>query len=239
MSIKKIIVAALAGILSFSGMFAVSLLTAPETPPAAENNDVSSVQAAAAHDEFEKDSNQITAAAAEIESGAIKSITETRLKTLVYDVREKIREYETRLKELEAREKRLEIARKTLQNDLQKLDSLQIEMASTVAKLKAGKEELENSRIKIQQQEQENLAAIASAYDKMEPAQASDIIINMSKLKNSGSESAGIDDAVKILYFMGERPKAELLAEMVRKEPALAAFLCNKLKIVSPPSSQQ
>jgi len=39
-----------------------------------------------------------------------------------------------------------------------------------------------------------------------------------------------MEDAVKILYYMGERTKAKLLSEMVNSEPKLAAVLCEKLK---------
>jgi hypothetical protein len=42
-----------------------------------------------------------------------------------------------------------------------------------------------------------------------------------------------IDDAVKILYYMTERTKAKLLAELVNSEPSLAALLSQKLKTVA------
>jgi flagellar motility protein MotE (MotC chaperone) len=43
-------------------------------------------------------------------------------------------------------------------------------------------------------------------------------------------EGGAIDDAVKILFYMTERTKAKLLAEMVTSEPKLAAILCQRLK---------
>jgi flagellar motility protein MotE (MotC chaperone) len=41
-----------------------------------------------------------------------------------------------------------------------------------------------------------------------------------------------MDDAVKILFFMQERTKAKVLAEMGGQEPSLAALLSQKLKQV-------
>jgi hypothetical protein len=54
------------------------------------------------------------------------------------------------------------------------------------------------------------------------------------KQMESGKFQGGaIDDAVKILYYMTERTKAKLLAEIVTGEPKLAALLCQRLKLIS------
>ena len=78
--------------------------------------------------------------------------------------------------------------------------------------------------------------AIAAAYDKMDPAGASQILTNMatgsSKNTAAAASAANMDDAVKILFFMQDRTKAKVLAEMAAQEPALAALLCQKLKQV-------
>ena len=46
----------------------------------------------------------------------------------------------------------------------------------------------------------------------------------------AGKAYSSFDDAVKILYYMSERTKAKLLAEVATSEPALAAALCKRLK---------
>lgn len=42
-----------------------------------------------------------------------------------------------------------------------------------------------------------------------------------------------MDDAVKILYYMSERTKAKVLAEVVTTQPQLAAILVQRLKQVT------
>jgi flagellar motility protein MotE (MotC chaperone) len=88
--------------------------------------------------------------------------------------------------------------------------------------------------VEIERTEKANLVAIAAAYDRMDPASASEILTNMSmsQSRGAGSKRSSIDDAVKILYFMQERTKANVLAEMTTAEPALAALLCQRLKQV-------
>jgi flagellar motility protein MotE (MotC chaperone) len=69
---------------------------------------------------------------------------------------------------------------------------------------------------------------MAATYDKMNPASAGTILTNMSKAK-TGSPN----DAVKILHYMGDRTKANLLAELANSEPVLAAYFCQKLKQIT------
>ena len=158
-----------------------------------------------------------------------RAMTGKQLKSLVYEVREKIEEYNNKLQELEAREQRLQIAQDMLKKDTENLNNLRIELASTVANLKEEREKLLKSRIEITRAEKANLISIAAAYDKMDPAKAGEILTNMSQMQDSGGGS-GFDDAVKILYCMTERTKAKLLAELTTSEPKLAAVLCQRLK---------
>ena len=68
------------------------------------------------------------------------------------------------------------------------------------------------------------------------PLPMSLIISNMCTEPESGKENTGInsfDDAVKILYFMGDRTKAKLLADMASSKPNLAADLSRRLKQIS------
>ena len=68
----------------------------------------------------------------------------------------------------------------------------------------------------------------------MDPAGASKIISSMcaKQLESGKAEGGSIDDAVKILFYMNERSKGKLLAEIVSTEPKLAAVLCQRLKKV-------
>ena len=74
---------------------------------------------------------------------------------------------------------------------------------------------------------------LAATYDKMDAASASKILTNMSQAQSGEYGGGGnLNDAVKILHYMGERTKAKLLAELAASEPELAAYFCKKLKQV-------
>jgi flagellar motility protein MotE (MotC chaperone) len=165
----------------------------------------------------------------------IKGLSAKQLKSLVFEVREKIREYEEKSKELEVRESRLQITQETLKKDIEELNRLKVDTATLVATLKEQRNRLLETRAVIEQSEKANLTAIAATYDKMDSASASKIINSMcAKQMEAGKFQGGaIDDAVRILYYMTERTKAKLLAEMVSSEPKLAALLCQRMKLIS------
>jgi len=91
--------------------------------------------------------------------------------------------------------------------------------------------------IKIEKVEQQNLVSIAATYDKMDSASAAVIMTNMSKVSDS-KKSSDIDDAVKILYYMTERTKAKVLAEMTKTQPEITALFCKKLKKIAVEGNQ-
>jgi hypothetical protein len=159
-----------------------------------------------------------------------KTMTEKRLNSLVYEVREKIQEYSGKLQDLEVREQRLRTAHNMIKKDIEELDKLRIELASTVASLKSERDKLLKSRVEIAKAEKDNLITMAAAYDKMDSTSAGKILTSMSKMQKGGVGGSNLDDAVKILHYMTERTKAKLLAELVTTEPQLAALLCQKLK---------
>ncbi|MBW8001510.1 MAG: hypothetical protein FVQ80_05760 [Planctomycetes bacterium] len=222
MSKKLIIIAAGAGLLSFAAAFAIAWLTKPtvETPETAVSQ-----AAVSQEDMFKLTPSTIADASPGTTGNMKKAMTEKQLKNLVYEVREKIHEYDSRLKSLKTREKRIETAQGMLKNDINELNNLRVELASTIITIKNERDKLDKSRIEIARTEKNNLVSIAATYDKMEAEAAGKILANIS-LTQTDSEN----DAVKILYYMSERAKAKLLAQMSTTEPELAAFLCRKLK---------
>jgi len=238
MSKKFIIITAAAGLVSFAGAFVFAWLT----PPSRVNLPDDLKQPALAGDESEQGLPQTrtsvvgTVAAA---SGPVtKAMTEQQLKNLVLDVREKMQEYNNRLQALGVRERRLQLTQDVLKKDIENLNTLRIELASTIANLKTERDKLLKSRLEIDQTEKTNLVSIAATYDKMDVTGASKIITNMCGTQDTSKTQAikpsnvsnSFDDAVKILYYMTERTKAKLLAELATSEPALAAALCKRLK---------
>lgn len=226
MSKKLIMVTAVAGLASFAGAFG---FTWASTTVLHGRPDVG--QPADVNDEYtgalpEPDADPLNVAGV-LDSKTKRNLTERQLKDLVHEVRRRIREYEDKLRSLNTREQRLQTARETLKKDIEGLRSLQVELASATAGLRDQRDKLEKSRLRIAAAEKENLISIAATYDKMDSASASKILADMSKSQNSNSE-----DAVKILYYMTERTKAKLLAELASAEPALASYFCRRLKQV-------
>jgi flagellar motility protein MotE (MotC chaperone) len=165
-------------------------------------------------------------------------MTEKQLRVLVYEIQDNIRKYKNKLESLETEEQRLHTAQETLKQDIEKLNSLRVELASMVVHLKSERDKLIKSRVEIAQAEKANLISIAATYDRMDAAAASTILTNMcagkrgvqSREKVFGGSGSNMDDAVKILHYMGEKAKGKVLAELVNSEPRLAAVLCEKLK---------
>ena len=238
MSKKFIIITAAAGLISFAGTFVFALLTRPpqgilsdkSEPPALDGD--TSEQALPQHQSGAISSDSTA-------SGQMtKAMTEQQLKNLILDVRGKIQEYNNKLLALGVQERRLQMAQDMLKKDIESLNNLRIELASTIAGLKSERDRLLKSRLEIDQAEKTNLVSIAATYDKMDVGGASKILANMCKTQDTseiqafkaGNVSSSFDDAVKILHYMSERAKAKLLAELATSEPALAAALCKRLK---------
>ena len=131
--IKKLILTIAAGLISFGAMFAVAWFTA-KTPsatkaqePADESKSVqklpSPLALAAAPDEETKKRTR-------------RAMTEKQLENLVYEVRERIQEYDEKLAGLRLREQRLGVAHNELKKDVGDLNNLRVELASTIASLK-------------------------------------------------------------------------------------------------------
>jgi len=228
---KRIIMITVVGLISFAGAFIFAWFTT--TSPKSQNAE-SEQPTFAGHESNVKlsqpEEGVISTIGVDDDSKMKKSMTEKQLKSLVYDVREKMQEYNNKLHDLELREERLQTTQDMLKKDIDELNNLRIELASMVASLKEQRDKLLKSRVAIANAEKGNLLSIAATYDKMDPASAGKILTNMSQMQNSSGDVSGLDDVVKILHYMTERTKAKLLAELVASEPKLAAILCQRLK---------
>ena len=222
MNKKLIIITGAVGLIGFFGMFAFAWFTKSTAPPQSPEvlQETSTQQEAEL--KLRPPQIQTTSRSATIDSKMKKAMTEKQLKSLVYEVREKIQEYNHKLQALKTREQRLQTAQETLKIDIEELNNLQIELASTVASLKSEQDKLLKSRVEIERIEKNNLISIAATYDKMAPEAAGKILTKMSQAQNSSS-----DDAVKILFYMSERTKAKVLASV---DPAISAYFFQKLK---------
>lgn len=233
MNKKRIIITAAAGLVSFGGMFALSLFTNKAT-----SETQTSKQSQEKLSNLEQSQTHLNLSEAEVttilDNKLKKEMTEKQLRSLVYEIREKIQEYDNKLESLQIREERLQTAHNMIKEDIEELNNLRVELASAIAGLKEQRDKLIQSRVQITQNEKANLMKIAATYDKMQAKSASTILVNMCtgwmQKASSPSPGSSTGDAVKILYYMTERTKAKLLAELSTSEPTLAAALCQKLK---------
>lgn len=223
---KKLIILIAAGLVSFAGMFAFAWLT--KKTPATSKAEQPASQSQESGQKLPEPEALAIAEAEGADSQVKRAMTEKQLKGLVHEIREKIQEYDNKLQGLEVRKQRLQTAHNELKKDIEELNNLRIELASTIAGLKEERDKLDKSRIEIAKTEKTNLISIAATYDRMDPASASSILTNISKTPAGGISSA--NDAIKILHYMGDRTKANLLAELTSSEPALAAYFCQQLK---------
>jgi len=232
---KVIIIAAGVGLASFVGAFATGWFTRPSAASAASEPNQTTVTQADTSNQLPAPVLSSTPALPTDQATAARSMSEEQLKELILQVRERIQEYDRKLQEVEKEKERLQIAQQTLKKDIEALNNLRVDLAARVADVKNEREQLLKARVEVAAAEKTNLMAIAAAYDKMDPVGASQILTNMatgSSRNGAVTSTNNLDDAVKILFYMQERTKAKVLAEMAAQEPALAAMLCQKLKQV-------
>jgi hypothetical protein len=230
MNKKVLLITAAIGVVGFGGALAVGWFTTPAKSSAAP---APAAEAPKGPAPTTAGAPRLTPPAAASESDKLLTLTQEQLQELIGEVRETIQEYNTRLTSLEKEKERFRVAQQTLKTDIDKLNNLRTQLATAVADLKTERDQLQKARVQIEQAEKVNLQAIASAYDKMDPTRASEILVSMVKGQSSGGRGSSADDAVKILHYMQERTKAKLLGELVATEPALAAMLCQRLKQVT------
>jgi len=233
---KLIIIIAAAGLLSFAGAFCLGWFTKPS--PASHPGESSQPTIAGGQAELGLPSPGAGEAGTVVTASDTikKTMSEKQLKSLVYDVQEEMREYDNKMQDLEVREQRMKVAQDVLKKDIEDLNNLRIELASTIVSLKEERDNLLKGRIEIANTEKANLVTLAAAYDKMDVSGAGKILSSMCMDKMQDGKvdtgSSGFDEAVKILYYMTERTKAKLLAELATTEPKLAAALSQRLKQV-------
>ncbi|HUT30682.1 MAG TPA: hypothetical protein VMX13_12880 [Sedimentisphaerales bacterium] len=237
---KKMIITTLAGLISLGGGFAFAWLTrtvpAGPAPGGAELNqpEVMSQESFV----VPQPGNAI-----DIPGGSgskiKKGMPEQQLRSLVYEIQESMRDYNNKLAGLQTEEQRLQIAHEMLKKDIDNLNNLRAELASMVASLKSERDKLLKSRLEVGKAERANLVSIAATYDKMDVSSAGKILSSMcssedaqSKKGMMGGSNSDVDGAVRILYYMAEKTKAKVLAELVNSQPRLAATLCERLKQV-------
>ncbi len=236
MSKKLIIITAAAGLASFGGAFVFGWRTKTPSVSVPDESAQPTVAAVETVPELPQPEVSVIGAVGMVSDREKKAMTEKQLKNLVFEVREKVQEYNDKLQSLEVWEQRLQRAQDTLKEDIKNLNDLRVELTLIVTSLKDERDKLLKSRLEVAQIEKDNLVLISATYDKMDASSAGKILISMCESQTQpnkvDSQGSGFDEAVKILYYMTERTKAKLLAEITAAEPKLAAFMTRRLKKV-------
>jgi hypothetical protein len=137
---KHIIIALAGGLSSFAGAFVTMwLIGRTNTPPPVAGT--TTQQANEQSWTGAQGTQPVTGDFAEqiqrgIDTQSQNTLNDKQLKSLVFEVREKIHDYENKAKELEAREARLTITQETLKKDIDELNRMRVELAALVANLK-------------------------------------------------------------------------------------------------------
>ncbi|MCK4958531.1 MAG: hypothetical protein KAT00_04015 [Planctomycetes bacterium] len=214
----QVIIFAAAGLLSFGGVFGITLLmkgpapVAAETAPVQDDTLTANATSGLGVMDFSPGTDNLS-----------REMSEKQLKGLIYDIREKMKEYRFREKELLVQEERIQTARETLQKDIEQLNGLNARLAAMVGNIKQQQDELDRSTIEISEIEATNMQKIANTYNTMDSAQSSKILISMASHNQ-------LNDAVMILYYMTERTAGKLLGEISSAQPELASMFCMQLK---------
>jgi hypothetical protein len=218
----QIIILAGAGVVSFVGAFGVTWFlkkSKPALPVAVISEQTEAVDTGIGS----ADIRPVRSLGSGGTDASSRGMTEKQLQSLIYDIREKMKEYRSRENDLDLQEERLKSARASLQEDIDRLDSLRVQLTATVATLKQQEASLQNSLVEIKMTEKTNIQSIASRYDKMDITQASKIMVSM--VSNNQ-----LNDAAKIVYYMSERTSGKLLGEIGNTQPDVAVILCSQLK---------
>ncbi len=223
----QIIIVLAAGVLSFSASFGTNWFMKQKTASAAVlPMEQSSATAAAQSGEMNRTSPYpfVEGNMTGLETEQ-PGVSERQLQHLIFDLREKMRDYSMREKELDEEAKRLEVTRLSLQEDIEQLNSLREKLDLSLAAMKEKEENIQKSLIEVESVERANFQRLAATYEKMDAAQAGKIMVSM-------AANNQLQDVVKILYYMNDRNAGKVLGEIGSTRAEVAGVLSLQLKRV-------
>ncbi|NLH15510.1 MAG: hypothetical protein GX455_02915 [Phycisphaerae bacterium] len=221
---KKILIMAGVGLISFGGTFGVTwMLKGPVPAAATETHETETpTEPTAQSPEDKVPELKITENPGE---EMARGMTEKQMQGLIFDIREKMKEYKFKERQLTEQEERIRVAREGLQEDITRLNQLQAQLTLVYEKIRKQESSLQARQLDISQTEKANMQKLAQTYDKMDSAQASKVLISM-------AANQQLADAVKILYYMSERTSAKVIGEIATTKPDVASVLSLELKRV-------
>lgn len=132
---------------------------------------------------------------------------ERQLDELIREVRAKMKDLERRERRLNEREKRLATSSEQLKAQIRKLTDLKVELAAAIGPLRAARQEIRRYHVLITSQEMANIETAAKMWEKMEPANAARLIVEMWQTKQG-------DAATKIFHMLSDKSKAAVMDQL-------------------------
>lgn len=200
MNKKRLIVFGGLLVVSFAASYVVSSLLSGG-PPSGDTLEKTQPQAGA------KQVDDRSALLAADGKPVVLSADQSMAKALVKDLRDRLNQVRQQQRRLDERQERLGIMQQVIAGEIQKLESLRVELVAPLERLKRRQEEIQRSRVLIEQEEAANTQRTAAIYSTM-PAEASGVIFDGMCADNR------VDEAAKILRYMEERSAAKALAAM-------------------------
>lgn len=149
---------------------------------------------------------------------------ERQLDDLIREVRAKLKELERRERRLNEREKRLATASDQLKSQIRRLSDLKVELATAIGPLRSARQDIRRYRVLITSQEVANIAAAAKMWEKMEPANAARLMIEMWNTKQGQA-------ATKIFHMLSDKSKAAVMDEL-KSEPLAPEIIRQQLRVI-------
>ena len=191
---KKLLIVMIAlGLVSFGGAFVLTqmLQGPPETAGSAETGGSA-----------EDDSALAGGADREQLSGR-----EVDLEKLIDDLQREKEELDQRLRALDEREQRITIAADQIKKASLELESMRVQLAAPLVRLKGLIQNLEDTRVLIPKEQVARLQDNAKTLAAMTAERSAGIITSM-------CAGERMDDAARVLWFVPDRDRAKLLGAM-------------------------
>ncbi len=214
--------------------FLIGALFAPA--PSAEPNQTTARNAAERLTELGLGAPRTVSSEVEQQSRATQNKLIQDLKEVIRDANARRQEYENKIMDLHMEEERIAKVREAAQEDYQRLDNMRSDIAYTFAHLKKEKQSLEDGKIRVQEEENENLKIMATSLGLMKPSNAATLLFNMSE-QTAGLEPGsrpGIDEAALYIFLMDPKKRPKIFDELIKgKNQELAANLMKKVKFIA------
>ncbi len=191
--------------LSLTATLAVATLRRPETATAAQRiPGVGAVAVAIAESLREPVAEQGDEGPQDIETiRNLRPLSTEEVTSLIEALKQEREQCRARETHVDEEEKRLDVYRQTLRQERERLDSLRQEIAQMWDETKKARESLQRDVTELETNEAKNLKQLSSAYEKMKPERAAEIV-------------AKLDEplAAKTLYLMADRSAGKILENL-------------------------